>query len=168
MFPSCREEAARYLGSDEYDLTTLSAWLLWAGEDAWKDLPASRRAAIAARMPTVSAHFTALSNSPLRLAHLPSLRMPMLHLSGETSPAPMRRLEFRLREAMHGADAQRPDNNALDALAVERFFHLGSASLLGRPACKEHAESAGVEPPQGEGKCLRRRTVEPLDVVDRK
>ena len=35
VFPSCREEAARYLGSDEYDLTTLSAWLLWAGEDAW-------------------------------------------------------------------------------------------------------------------------------------
>ena len=35
VFPSCREEAANYLGSDEYDLTTLSAWLLWAGEDAW-------------------------------------------------------------------------------------------------------------------------------------
>ncbi|MEY7973199.1 septum formation family protein [Saccharomonospora xinjiangensis] len=35
VFPSCRQEAAAYLGSDDYDLTTLSAWLLWAGEDAW-------------------------------------------------------------------------------------------------------------------------------------
>lgn len=35
VFPSCREEAANYLGSDDYDLTTLSAWLVWAGKDAW-------------------------------------------------------------------------------------------------------------------------------------
>lgn len=36
VFPSCRAEAASYLGSDEFDLTTLSAWLLWAGEEAWE------------------------------------------------------------------------------------------------------------------------------------
>ncbi|TLW93299.1 hypothetical protein FFT09_07765 [Saccharomonospora piscinae] len=36
VFPSCRDEAADYLGSDQFDLTTLSAWLLWAGEDAWE------------------------------------------------------------------------------------------------------------------------------------
>ncbi len=35
VFPSCREEAANYLGSDDYDLTTLSAWLVWAGKEAW-------------------------------------------------------------------------------------------------------------------------------------
>jgi hypothetical protein len=35
VFPSCRQEAADYLGSNDFDLTTLSAWLLWAGEDAW-------------------------------------------------------------------------------------------------------------------------------------
>ncbi|MER7114781.1 septum formation family protein [Saccharomonospora azurea] len=35
VFPSCRQEAADYLGSSDFDLTTLSAWLLWAGEEAW-------------------------------------------------------------------------------------------------------------------------------------
>lgn len=35
VFPSCRKEAADYLGSDDYDLTTLSAWLVWAGKEAW-------------------------------------------------------------------------------------------------------------------------------------
>lgn len=36
VFPTCREEAGKYLGSDDFDLTTLSAWLLWAGEEAWE------------------------------------------------------------------------------------------------------------------------------------
>ncbi|PRX47627.1 putative regulator of septum formation [Prauserella shujinwangii] len=35
VFPSCREEAARYLGNEAYDATTLGAWLMWASEDDW-------------------------------------------------------------------------------------------------------------------------------------
>ncbi|RZQ65097.1 septum formation family protein [Amycolatopsis suaedae] len=34
--PDCRAEAARYLGSDAYDATTLAAWMLWASEQDWQ------------------------------------------------------------------------------------------------------------------------------------
>lgn len=36
VFPTCRAEAARYLGNQAYDATTLGAWLLWADEDDWR------------------------------------------------------------------------------------------------------------------------------------
>jgi hypothetical protein len=36
VFPQCRTAAARYLGSDDYDMTTLAAWVLWPGEDEWR------------------------------------------------------------------------------------------------------------------------------------
>ncbi|WP_199429018.1 septum formation family protein [Qaidamihabitans albus] len=36
VFPTCRTVAARYLGNDGYDATTLGAWLMWAGEDDWR------------------------------------------------------------------------------------------------------------------------------------
>lgn len=37
VFPTCRAEAAKYLGDKRYDLTTMAAWLLWAGEEEWRD-----------------------------------------------------------------------------------------------------------------------------------
>lgn len=36
VFPTCRAEAAKYLGDERYDMTTLAAWLLWAGADDWR------------------------------------------------------------------------------------------------------------------------------------
>ncbi len=36
VFPTCRSEAAEYLGSAEYDVTSLAAWLWWANEEKWR------------------------------------------------------------------------------------------------------------------------------------
>lgn len=36
VFPACRTQAAAYLGDDRYDMTTLAAWLLWAGPEDWR------------------------------------------------------------------------------------------------------------------------------------
>ncbi|MGC7093360.1 septum formation family protein [Amycolatopsis lurida] len=33
--PDCRAEAAKYLGSTDFDATTLAAWMLWAPADDW-------------------------------------------------------------------------------------------------------------------------------------
>ncbi|WP_230423190.1 septum formation family protein [Prauserella cavernicola] len=36
VFPECRQAAADYLGSAQYDATTLGAWMLWADKDDWQ------------------------------------------------------------------------------------------------------------------------------------
>ncbi|MFC4005342.1 septum formation family protein [Prauserella oleivorans] len=35
VFPECRQAAADYLGNEDYDASTLGAWLLWAGREDW-------------------------------------------------------------------------------------------------------------------------------------
>ena len=69
----------------------------WSGAGAWHALPESRRAALAARMPSVLRHFEALFREPAQHVHLMTLVMPMLVLSGAKTVSATRRVGELLR-----------------------------------------------------------------------
>lgn len=72
----------------------------WSGEGAWDALPATRRQAVATRMPAVDAHFHALFYDTLDRAQISRLRMPMLFLTGARTGAVTRRIGELLRFAL--------------------------------------------------------------------
>jgi pimeloyl-ACP methyl ester carboxylesterase len=69
----------------------------WSGEGTWDAMPATRRQSIAARMPSVHAHFHALFYDTLQRSQLAQLRMPMLFLTGARTVAATRRIGELLR-----------------------------------------------------------------------
>ena len=71
----------------------------WSGAGAWGELAPARQAAVAARMPKVSAEFEAIFDDPLAPAVYAGLPMPVTVIAGGRSPAPARRVAERLVEA---------------------------------------------------------------------
>ncbi len=69
----------------------------WSGPGSWSSLPPSHRQVIAARMPSIVAHFRALFADTLTRETLSGLRMPMLCLTGEKTRSTTRRLGELLR-----------------------------------------------------------------------
>jgi len=72
----------------------------WSGDAVWAAMPASRRSAVATRMPSVLAHFDALFSERLRSEQLARLRAPMLFLSGSDTAGITRRIAEILRHAL--------------------------------------------------------------------
>ena len=85
------------LDCDEAPVAAEAFVTFWSGQAAWTALPVGARDAIAARMPTVLAHFDALMREPLGRAQLAGLDMPMLFASGASTVAATRRLALLLR-----------------------------------------------------------------------
>ena len=69
----------------------------WSGAGSWASLPASHRQVIAARMPSIVAHFRALFADAMTRDTLSALHMPMLVLTGEKTRSTTRRLGELLR-----------------------------------------------------------------------
>jgi pimeloyl-ACP methyl ester carboxylesterase len=72
----------------------------WSGEGSWAALPANHQQIIAARMPSVVAHFLALFGDSMTRDTLSRLHMPVLCLTGEKTRTTTRRLGELLRLAM--------------------------------------------------------------------
>ena len=68
---------------------------------------------------------------------------------------------------MRRADAQRPDPDPLDPVAVERVLDRGRLLRLAEPPRPQQRDVGLRQPPQREPERARRRDVEPLQVVDR-
>jgi pimeloyl-ACP methyl ester carboxylesterase len=64
----------------------------WSGQGAWECLPATRRRAIAERMPKVRAEFEALFADTMAASALRKLKMPLRLITGTTSPLPARKV----------------------------------------------------------------------------
>jgi pimeloyl-ACP methyl ester carboxylesterase len=64
----------------------------WSGPGAWESVPATRRNAIAERMPKVRAEFEALFSDPVPASSYRALEMPMRLITGSTSPLPARKV----------------------------------------------------------------------------
>lgn len=75
----------------------------WSGPGSWQALPATRREAVAARMPKVRAEFETLFADPVPLADHAALAMPLHLVCGTRSPAPARRVVLRLAGACRRA-----------------------------------------------------------------
>jgi len=75
----------------------------WNGPQAWANVPADKRYAMAARLPKIALDFHATLNEPTRLEDFRSMAVPTLLLHGTSSPWPTRRicdlLERNLPEA---------------------------------------------------------------------
>ena len=77
----------------------------WSGAGSWAAMPANHQQVIAARMPSVVAHFLALFGDSMTRDTLAQLHMPVLCLTGEKSRVTTRRLgellRFSMPRAMH-------------------------------------------------------------------
>ena len=72
----------------------------WSGTGSWTALQAGHQQVIAARMPSIVAHFRALFADSMTRDTLSGLRMPMLCLTGEKTLSTTRRLGELLRHWM--------------------------------------------------------------------
>jgi pimeloyl-ACP methyl ester carboxylesterase len=79
----------------------------WNGHGSWERMQAHHRERLAAQMPQVVAHFTALFADPTPPAAYGALDMPVLLLCGGAGPRSAQRAARRLAEAMPGAAYQR-------------------------------------------------------------
>ena len=68
---------------------------------------------------------------------------------------------------MRRADAERPDADALDPLGAEGVLDRSRLLRLAEPTRPEHDDPRLGQTPQREADRTRRRSVEPLEVVDR-
>jgi pimeloyl-ACP methyl ester carboxylesterase len=74
----------------------------WSGRGAWEALPASRRRAVAERMPKVRAEFEALFADSVPAWSYGALKMPLRLIAGTTSPLPGRKVvDIIARECTH-------------------------------------------------------------------
>jgi len=64
----------------------------WNGPDAWAEVPADKRQAMAARLPTIALDFHATLNEPTRLQDFRLMTVPTLLMHGTSSPWPTRRI----------------------------------------------------------------------------
>ena len=78
-----------------------------------------------------------------------------------------RRSQAITQEPMKRARTQWSDGDALHAVDAEGMFELGLPRLVAQPLGEQDGHGVRVQPPQGERQRVRRRRVEPLDVVDR-
>jgi len=72
----------------------------WSGEGAWNDMSASRRAIVAARIPSIIGHFRALFTDELSRTDLERIGVPILCLTGAKTTQTTRRIGELLRRSM--------------------------------------------------------------------
>ena len=75
----------------------------WSGPGSWDAVPASRRAALAARLPKVAMEFHAALSEPAGMEAYRKIGVPTLILRGALSPRPARRICERLARALPDA-----------------------------------------------------------------
>jgi pimeloyl-ACP methyl ester carboxylesterase len=93
----------------------------WSGTGAWESLPASRRRAIAERMPKVRAEFEALFADTVPARSYGALKMPLRLITGSTSPLPARKVvDIISRECAHA-----------EVVRVDGVGHMGPISHAG-------------------------------------
>ena len=71
------------------------------------------------------------------------------------------------QQPMERADAERPHRQPLDALRTERLLESRLLRSVDEPPGEQQEHVVRGEPSQRERECVRRRVVEPLNVVDR-
>jgi pimeloyl-ACP methyl ester carboxylesterase len=122
----------------------------WSGAGAWLALPASRRVAVAARMPSVLHHFDALFREPAQHVQLMTLVMPMLVMSGAKTVSATRRVGELLRTLLpHARHDVLPDMGHMGPLThaaqvnqrIVQFLH-GVMSSSGTRANNNAAAAA--------------------------
>jgi pimeloyl-ACP methyl ester carboxylesterase len=64
----------------------------WNGPEAWEQVPADKRYAMAARLPKIALDFHAALNEPTRIEDFRSMSVPTLLLHGTSSPLPTQRI----------------------------------------------------------------------------
>ena len=72
----------------------------WSGAGTWAAMDAGRRERLAPQMTKVGAEFLAAFADPLPLDRWRSLKMPVMLLGGETSPAPVRAINALLASVL--------------------------------------------------------------------
>jgi pimeloyl-ACP methyl ester carboxylesterase len=78
----------------------------WNGPETWAEVPAEKRYAMAARLPTIALDFHATLNEPTRLEDFRSMSVPTLLLHGTSSPWPTRRICDLLERVLPEAELQ--------------------------------------------------------------
>ena len=120
----------------------------WSGTGVWESLPDGKRESIATRMRSVLRHFDALFREPLQRAHLASLGMPMLFLTGAQTVDVTRRIGRLLRDAhphahhemLHGMGHMGPITHAAEVnRRIVEFLH---AHALGNSTLEPLSEAA--------------------------
>ena len=71
------------------------------------------------------------------------------------------------QQAMQRAHAQRADRHPLQSLGRQRRLDVRRLGGVAQTSCEEDDERGGAEPSQGKHQGMRRRWIEPLNVVDR-
>lgn len=107
----------------------------WGGPDAWARLRPEARTQVLGSLPTFVLHFRALLGEPTRLASFERLRMPVLLLRGDRSPAPARQVAECLartipgveRRVLPGADHMAPLSRAEDMASIIAAFQHSAA-----------------------------------------
>ena len=90
----------RWLERGHADLAAKRFVDFWSGDGSWSALPAAVQHVIAARMPSVVAHFRALFFDSMTRSTLARLTMPVLCMTGGTTLTATRRLGELLRFAI--------------------------------------------------------------------
>lgn len=120
----------------------------WSGAGAWESLPGGKRESIATRIRAVLHHFDALFREPLQRAHLASLGIPMLFLTGAQTVDVTRRIGRLLRDALphahhetlHGMGHMGPITHAAEVnRQIVEFLH---THALGTSAMEPLSEAA--------------------------
>jgi pimeloyl-ACP methyl ester carboxylesterase len=93
----------RHLANDQLEASTQRFVDFWSGAGAWQALPEARRAALAARMPSVMGHFDALFHDTLTRAQVARLGVPVLVMRGARTVPAARRIFELLRLALPSA-----------------------------------------------------------------
>lgn len=78
----------------------------WAGGERWAQLASAPRAAIARRMPVVSAHFISLIHAGVRLRDYAKIDRPVLYLAGRDTRVSARRITELLRYALPDVEVE--------------------------------------------------------------
>jgi pimeloyl-ACP methyl ester carboxylesterase len=111
----------------------------WSGAGTFADMPGPRREAIAQRMPSIAAHFAALSDDRMRIGDVAGSRMPLTVLMGARTRPATRRIVELLRLA-------RPDATVA---AMTAMGHMGPlthpATVAQRLAAEVTLREAHVE-----------------------
>jgi pimeloyl-ACP methyl ester carboxylesterase len=116
----------------------------WSGQAAWTALPEGARGAIAARMPTVLAHFDALTREPLRHAQLAGLGLPMLFASGAATVAATRRMASLLRATLpHATHLTLPGMGHMGPVTHAAAFNRQVVRFLRTQGSAQRVASAG-------------------------
>ena len=121
----------------------------WSGTGAWESLPASRRRAIAERMPKVRAEFEALLADTVPAWSYGALKMPLRLITGSTSPLPARKVvDIIARECAHAEVVRLDGVGHMGPISHASLVapHLAFQPRQPQPALAAWSEAAGARP----------------------